>query len=69
MIFKPYKRRILKYTRVDNSTFFKIEMKSGYKDYWCNLTEKEFSTFGGAAVWVRNYDLQQKKKSEVVRVF
>ena len=67
MIFGPYERRIDKHTRVNGEVYYKVLYS--HMGWWVALTDIKFSTFGDAAVWIRNYDLQQVATSETVRIF
>lgn len=67
--YKPYGRRIVKYTRVDGSIYFRVHQK--FIKNWGRMPSipGNFSTFAEAATAVRNHDMNRLKESEVMRIF
>jgi hypothetical protein len=67
MIYKPYERRINKFTLNNGKVYFKIAHLH-FSD-WLYFVRTRFDTFADAANYVRKQELHEVKKIETVRQF
>jgi len=65
--YKPYERRIDKFTKVNGKTYFKIAHL--FMGDWIYFRSSRYPTFAAAAVAVRHSDLNEISKIETVRQF